>query len=106
MRRPAKLSAEALRKAKPIRNPDVTELECEGVLSLRGPAVLRGMLGKWFAKSSPEPVFKTYELEEIGSFVWSQIDGKRSFDSLAKSLQTRYKMNRLESEASLEAFLR
>lgn len=106
MKRPAKLSTEEIRKAKPARNPDVQERESDGVITLRGPAQLKGLLGRWIANSVKEQPMKEYELEEIGSFVWGLIDGKRTVDSLAKQLQTKYKMNRLEAETSLHAFLR
>lgn len=100
------MSSEAMRKARPIRNPDVEEYVAGGATTLRGPAVMKGLLGKMLSRSAPQPVTKQYELEEVGAFVWSQIDGKRSFELLAKQLQAKYKMNRLESEASLDAFLR
>jgi hypothetical protein len=105
IRRPGKLSPETLRKAKPMRNPLVEEAEADGILTLRGPAVLRGVLGKLLSKASNEPITKQYELEEIGAFVWSQIDGRRTFQTLSQQLQTKYKMNRLEADTSLQAFL-
>lgn len=106
LKRPPKLSPDVLRKAKPVRNPAVQEEEADGIVVLRGPAVLKGLLGKWIAASVKETPMKQYELEEVGAFVWSQIDGKRSVESLGRALQAKYKMNRLEAEASLEAFLK
>jgi hypothetical protein len=106
IRRPAKLQPGAIRRAKPVRNPAVEESEADGIMTLRGPAVLRGLLGKALTRASSTPPLKTFELEEIGSFVWSQVDGCRTFESLSKLLQTKYKMNRLEADASLEAFLK
>jgi hypothetical protein len=105
IRRPGRLTPEVLRKAKPMRNPLVQETEADGTLTLRGPAVLRGLLGKLLSKASNEPITKQYELEEIGAFVWSLIDGRRTFQSLSKQLQIKYKMNRLEADTSLQAFL-
>lgn len=106
IRRPAQVPAGVLRKAKPTRNPDVEEAESEGIVTLKGPAELRGILGKLVARASSAPITKQYELEEIGSFVWSLIDGRRTVDSISKNLQTKYKMNRAEADASLEAFLK
>ena len=106
MKRPAKLSTETLRKSKPVRNPAVEEHEANGIVTLRGPAVLKGMIGKWIARSVKETPMKQYELEEVGSFVWGLIDGKRTVEMLSKQLQAKYKMNRLEAEASLDAFLK
>ncbi|HVT12962.1 MAG TPA: PqqD family protein [Fimbriimonadaceae bacterium] len=95
-----------MRKARPLRNPDVEELRLGESVTLTGPAVLKGLLGKIVSKATTKPVTKQYELEEIGAFVWSQIDGRKSFDGIAKQLQAKYKMNRMEAEASLDAFLR
>jgi len=105
IRRPARLTPEAMRNAKPLRNPDVEETEQDGALTLRGPAAVRGLLGKLLTRSASGQIMKQYELEEVGAFVWTHIDGKRTFQSLSKLLQTTYKMNRLEAEASLAAFL-
>ena len=106
IKRPAKLTKESLPKAKPVRNPAVVEQQVDGIITLRGPAVLKGLIGKWLAKSVKETPMKQYELEEIGSYVWTQIDGKRTVEALSKQLQAKYKMNRLEAEASLDAFLK
>ncbi|HWA84251.1 MAG TPA: PqqD family protein [Fimbriimonadaceae bacterium] len=95
-----------MRKARPVRNPAVEELGSAGGITLQGPAVLRGLLGKIVAKAATQPVTRQYELEEVGAFVWSQIDGRRSFEGICRQLQAKYKMNRLEAEASLDAFLR
>jgi hypothetical protein len=106
LKRPAKLSTEVLRKAKPVRNPAVEERTVDGITVLRGPAVLKGLIGKWVASSSKETPTKQYELEEVGSYVWSLIDGKKTVEALSRQLQAKYKMNRLEADASLEAFLK
>lgn len=104
--RVARISPEAMRQSRPARNPDVEEIESDGLVTLRGPAVLRGILGRMIARAASRPIMKHYELEEIGCFVWSLIDGRRSFESISKQLQSRYKMNRLEADASLAAYLR
>ncbi|HTQ10474.1 MAG TPA: PqqD family protein [Fimbriimonadaceae bacterium] len=110
MKRPfsrlARLSPQALRLAKPARNPAVEETVEAGVTILRGPAVLKGLLGKLVARASSQPVIRQFELEEIGAFVWSLIDGRRNFDALSKQLQRKYKMNPAEADASLAAFLK
>ena len=45
------------------------------------------------------------ELEEVGAFVWNLCDGKNSFEFIAKKLGAQFRLSRLESEASLTAFL-
>ncbi len=74
-------------------------------LVLYGVAVRRNLLEKLLIKSD-EQARKGYELEEVGSFVWNRIDGKTSFEKISRELQKRYKMKRLEADASLEAFLK
>jgi len=83
----------------------VEEIVAEGVVTLRGPASLKGLLGKIVARAASQPVAKQYELEEVGAFVWSLLDGKRTFSAISKQLQSKYKMNRAEADASLAAFL-
>lgn len=102
MARVARLSPEQMRRARPIRNPAVVDLVDNGVTMLEGPLRLKGLLG-WL---TPDPVVKRFELEEVGSFVWSLIDGKRSFESLSKQLQKQFKLGRAEAEVSLDAYLR
>ena len=100
-----KLSIEQLRQARPVRNPEVTESVIDDKLVLYGVAVRRNLLEKLLIKSD-EQARKGYELEEVGSFVWNRIDGKTSFEKISRELQKRYKMKRLEADASLEAFLK
>ena len=88
-----------------MRNPEVQVSLNDGCATLRGPANFSGLFGRLMARSVKDPVYKTFELEEVGTFVWNLIDGKRTFSALSKSLQKEYVMGRLEAEASLEAFL-
>lgn len=107
MRRSApKLGAEALRRSRPVRNPAVQETNRDGTLVLTGPAALRGIFGAALRRVAKGDVLKQYELEAVGAYVWSQIDGETDFSTLSKRLQTRHKMNRLEAEASLSEFLK
>ncbi|RYG45901.1 PqqD family protein, partial [bacterium] len=62
----------------------------------------------WLAKLARKmklPETRTFELESVGATVWELCDGKRNFGAIADELRKRYKMNRLEAEASLTAFL-
>lgn len=102
-----KLTHEQLRKARPERNPLV---ECQtlddGGLVLTAPLELqgRGILA-WIAKRMNTPNTKSFELEPVGAFVWELCDGGHTCDMIAKRLRERYKMNRLEADAALTAFL-
>jgi len=98
---------EHLRGARPLRNPHVSQsaLEGGGIL-LTAPLVLqgKGVMG-WIANRMRLPDTKSFELEPIGAFVWELCDGRHTFDAIARKLRDRYRMNRLEAEAALTAFL-
>jgi hypothetical protein len=55
-------------------------------------------------RSKANPI-KKFELEEVGAFIWEQLDGKSSFQTLSKRIQKEYKLGRMEADASLAAFL-
>ncbi|MDR3691302.1 MAG: PqqD family protein [Fimbriimonas sp.] len=105
--RTERLDPEKLRKAKPLRNPDVTFESIEdGSLLLSAPLSSqgRGMVGM-IAKWMKAPDRKKFELEPFGAFVWNLCDGKHTFEGISKGLRETYKLNRLEADASLLAFL-
>lgn len=101
-----RLDPRAFRSARPARSPNVTESpQSDGSLILSAPVEPpRGLLGL-LASRMNLPATRQFELDPVGSEVWRLCDGKRSFAAIAKSLQTRYKMNRLEAEAALSAYL-
>ena len=106
---PQKQSAirEALFLSRPVRNENVKEEQGEnGTVRLTAPLVgpskrVYVLLAK-AAKMTPE---KSFELEEVGAFVWSHCDGNATVEGIAKKLRERFKMNRLEAETALIAFL-
>jgi Coenzyme PQQ synthesis protein D (PqqD) len=83
------------------------ENAADGAVLLIIPLVLvgKGYWG-WLAKKMNAPDTKTFELEPVGAFVWSLCDGRHSFDAISRKLRDEYKMNRLEADAALSAFLR
>jgi hypothetical protein len=98
---------ETFRKARPSRNTYVeAEATEDGGLLLRAPLSTqgRGFMGN-MAKKAGKPDVKQFELEVVGAFVWSMCDGQQSFDSISKQLRVKYKMSRMEADASLAAFL-
>jgi len=101
------LQPEALRKSKPLRNPAVLQdIAEDGSLLLRAPLVQQGrgfagLMAKWL--KSPE--HKKFELEPVGAFVWNLCDGRHTFEGISKRLREQFKMNRLEADAALLAFL-
>lgn len=98
---------ETLMKARPLRNEWV-----EWELSEDGNALLVAPLDKQakpvfraLARWSKTPANRQFELEPVGTFVWQRCDGQTSTAAIAKALQKEYKMNRLEAETALFAFL-
>ena len=99
------LDPKVFRTARPVRNPVVTAVSHEEGLILTTPRETRsGLLGILESRMNV-PATKQYELDQVGAVVWNLCDGKSNLSSIAKNLQTRYKMNRLEAETALAAYL-
>ena len=95
-----------IRKAKPIRNPDLHFIEgVAGEVTLQVPSVASRGIAKWIAKTGQGPAFREVELEPVGGFVWRNCDGKQTVEIIANRLRKEFKLEKLEAEASLLAFL-
>lgn len=70
-------------------------------LVIRGPRP-RGLLARFM----PPILEKRFKLDELGSFVFAQIDGTRTVEQIMEAFTARYKLNRRETEISVAAFLR
>jgi hypothetical protein len=101
------MSAKQMAKGKPLQNPVVTASMAEsGGIQLEAPLASQGKgfmdaVAKWMKA----PATKTFELDEVGAFVWELCDGAHTFEGISKKLCARYKMNRTEADASLAAYL-
>jgi len=101
------LQPDTLKKSKPLRNPAVRQEGGEdGSLMLFAPLAeqgrgLAGLMAKWVKA----PDHKKFELEPVGAFVWNLCDGRHTFEGISKRLREQFKMNRLEADAALLAFL-
>ncbi len=101
------LSGEKLKHSRPIRNSSVIQdKEEDGSILLLAPLdqqpnLLVAILAKW----TKAPEHKKFELEPIGAFVWNLCDGKHTFEGISKRLREHFKMNRVEADAALLAFL-
>jgi Coenzyme PQQ synthesis protein D (PqqD) len=101
------VDAQRLAKAKPMRNPLVEWAENEdGSTTLKAPIeVAASGLKGFMAKKLQLAEHKMFELEPIGGTVWACCDGQHTFEAISRKLRDRYKMNRVEADASLAAFL-
>jgi len=94
-------------KARPLRKPDIEwEQTDDGSIRILAPITgSKGVFMRYMAEKMKAPSHRTVELEPIGALVWKLSDGNHSVAAIAKQLQQNFGMNRLESEASLHAFL-
>jgi hypothetical protein len=101
------LPANVMKTAIPVRNPFATIVEeTDEVTILEAPLAetSRGFMAL-LAKSPKAPKTKRFELEAVGAFVWQLCDGKNTFEGISRQLLEKYKMQRVEADASLAAFL-
>ena len=101
------LTGEQFKKAKPLRNPAVTWSPAEdGGVVLEAPLADQGRgIAGWLAKKMKMPETKKFELEPIGAFLWELFDGKHTVETIGRKLREEFRMNRVEADASLMAFL-
>lgn len=100
-------SPKAFRASKPLRNPNVSVVaqSDEGTVLECPVREDRGWMGRIARMSKQNPV-KKFELEPVGAYVWELCDGKHTFEGIARKIAERFKMNRLEAETALVAFLK
>jgi hypothetical protein len=69
--------------------------------------VLRMKRGTGFmARFMPPVLERTVKLDELGAFVFRQIDGRRTVLQIVDAFAQRYKANRREAELSTVEFIR
>jgi hypothetical protein len=103
----AKLTQEQFKKARPLRNPAAEWTVAEdGSVLVEAPLTElgKGMVG-WVARRMKMPSTKKFELEPVGGFLWQLFDGKHNVETIGRKLRQEFKMNRVEADASLSAFL-
>jgi hypothetical protein len=95
---PSKLSREKALAMKPVR---LVKQEPDEKGNLTVPITAR----KWWFFKLPDGATKTFELDEVGLFVWREIDGKNSVEIILRKLSNQYKIDLRQAEASTIAFL-
>ena len=85
--------------AKPVRAPDARKEDRDGGAVVKLP--IRG--GRIFR--APAGATKSFELDEIGLFVWERCDGKTTLEQLIHALADRYGINLREAEVATMKFL-
>jgi len=91
--------------ARPARSAEAT-VEPAGERAWRVTVPLRP--SKWAAKLLRVPAgqSKTFELDEIGKFVWDACDGQASVADVIGAVARQYNLSARESEVATVAFLR
>lgn len=60
---------------------------------------------QWLLRAPGGGMNKTFELDELGKFVWDACDGKTSVRRIIRSLAQRYNLNEREAEVATVSFL-
>lgn len=63
-------------------------------------------LHRKFTKNSVETPTKRLELDEMGSFVWKLIDGKRSVGKIITTFAQEYNVSNQEAETAVTTFIK
>jgi len=86
--------------SRPVGNPSVTiDRSIDGGARLKLPVTRRGFF------KLPEGATRTFELDEMGVFVWDRCDGKTSVEQILRDLASHYNLNLREVEVSTMRFL-
>lgn len=101
--------AEAL-ACRPVRNREVREESLEsGHLLLIFPLVVRSWLAglaRAMGLRGSQVLTRRLQLDEMGSLVWTLIDGDRSLADLVEIVARKYRLQRRETEVAMTTFLR
>ena len=60
----------------------------------------------WLARFQPAVMERTVKLDELGTFVFRQIDGQQPVEAIVEQFLAQYRTNRREGELSTVAFLK
>jgi hypothetical protein len=93
--------------AVPVASGDVAvQLTGEGLVRLSYPVRLNPWLRRLLPRVAAAGTRRTVELDGMGSFVWSHIDGNRTVGGLADLVAGHYACLPVEAELAVAEFLR
>jgi hypothetical protein len=94
----------------PVKSLEAVEEKTEsGEVLLTYPLILRPWflnLARRLGLGSSEPLSRKLQLDEMGSLVWSFMDGNRTVQDVVDLVSQRYKLNPREAEVAMTGFLR
>jgi hypothetical protein len=96
---------DALLAAIPLRNELVREKPTSAGLRLTAP-LRPSTLRRVFVPSNAATPEKSFELDDLGAWVWHALDGVRSVEQLIHAFADHHRVNLREAEVSVIAFLK
>jgi hypothetical protein len=90
--------------AVPVRNAGVEAAASDGADAVVTVPIARG--SGFLARFQPPVMRRTVQLDEIGSFVFGLVDGRRTTREIVDAFVHRYRVNRREAELSCVEFLK
>ena len=102
-----KVSRQEMLAAAPVRNPEarVEELD-DGRVIVRIPVRPRRVV-RWLVRQDPKrPMLRSFELDPLGSEVWTLCDGRRNVRRLIEQFARKHRLNLREAEVSMVTYLK
>lgn len=94
----------------PVRNDAVEETPLDGgLVRLAYPLAIKPWFGRLAEKVGmwdQKPMVKRVELDEMGTFVWTRIDGERSVRGIAAEFTEAYGVQPREAELAVTTFIK
>jgi len=70
-------------------------IEEEGLVKLKVKK-FKGRFGRWLCRVLQKPEYFFVNLDEIGSFIWKNIDGKKSIEEILEMVSQKYGGEKME----------
>lgn len=103
---PSPPSKDAALQAIPILSSDIhLQTSPEGFVRISYPIQLKPWLARLISEKISLPR-RTLELDSMGSFVWSHIDGRNSVENLAEIVVGHFKCHPAEAKLAVATFIR
>ena len=90
----------------PVRNQFCKVDHTDGGLALITVPVRQNLWTKLMKRLTSVPQYKKIELDEIGTFVWDQCDGRTNVRALIDKVCKRFRLSYREGEVSLTQYLK
>ncbi len=94
----------------PVKNRFIEETVTDGdFILLTYPTTVKPWfsgIAKRFGAWDGKPLMKKLGLDEMGTFTWRLIDGKKTVNGIARDFAARYGLQKREAELSVSSFIR